>query len=97
MKQNPINAYFSPPKNMKRCHKYHFLYRQLIVRKVMPHMMIKYTNYPGLWLVQAISEARMSIYSTQGLYSKRRTLFRSDYFIDNCRLSKMGHNRTFFK
>ena len=67
---------------MKRCHKYHFLYRQLIVRKVMPHMMITYTNYHNLELVQAISEVRMSI-STQGLYSKRQTLSLSDYFIDN--------------
>ena len=55
---------------MKRRHKYHFLYRQLIVRKVMAHMMIKYTKYHGLRLAQAISEARMSIYSTQGLYSQ---------------------------
>ena len=67
---------------MKRCHKYYFLYRQLIVRKVMPHMMITYTNYHNLELVQAISEVRMSI-STQGLYSKRQTLSLSDYFIDN--------------
>ena len=67
---------------MKRCHKYHFLYRQLIVRKVMPHMMITYTNYHNLELVQAISEVRMPI-STQGLYSKRQTLSLSDYFIDN--------------
>ena len=49
----------------------------------MPHMMIKYTNYPGLWLVQAISEARMSIYSTQGLYSKRQMLALSDYCKDD--------------
>ena len=67
---------------MKRCHQYHFLYLQLIVRKVMPHMMITYTNYHNLGLVQAISEVRMSI-STQGLYSKRQTLSLSDYFIDN--------------
>ena len=69
---------------MKRCHKYHFLYLQLIVRKVMPHTMITYTNYHNLELVQAISEVRMSI-STQGLYSKRQTLSLSDYFIDNPR------------
>ena len=68
---------------MKRRHKYHFLYHQLIVRKVMPHMMIKYTNHPGLWLVPAISEAGLTIYTTQGLYSKQQTLSLSNYFIDN--------------
>ena len=68
---------------MKRCHKYHFLYLQLIVRKVMPHVMIKYTNYPGLWLVRAISKTRLSISTCQGLYSKRQTLSLSNYSIDN--------------
>ena len=60
---------------MKRRHKYHFLYRQLIVRKVMSHMMIKYTNYHGLWLVQAISEARMSRMSY--IHSVKRSFFRT--------------------
>ena len=72
---------------MKRCHKDHFLYLQLIVRKVMPHVMIKYTNYPGLWLVRAISETRLSISTSQGLYSKRQTLSLSNWSIDN-----YGHN-----
>ena len=67
---------------MKRCHKYHFLYLQLIVRKVMPHVMIKYTNYPGLWLVRAISKTRLSISTGQGLYSKRQTLSLSNWSID---------------
>ena len=67
---------------MKRCHKYHFLYLQLIVRKVMPHVMITYTNYPGLWLVRAISKTRLSISTSQGLYSKRQTLSLSNYSID---------------
>lgn len=67
---------------MKRCHKYHFLYLQLIVRKVMPHVMIKYTNYPRLWLVRAISETRLSISTSQGLYSKRQTLSLSNWSID---------------
>ena len=67
---------------MKRCHKYHFLYLQLIVRKVMPHVMITYTNYPGLWLVRAISKTRLSISTCQGLYSKRQTLSLSNYSID---------------
>ena len=67
---------------MKRCRKYHFLYLQLIVRKVMPYVMITYTNYPGLWLVRAISKTRLSISTSQGLYSKRQTLSLSNYSID---------------
>ena len=45
--------------------------------------MIKYTNYPGLWLVRAISKTRLSISTSQGLYSKRQTLSLSNYSIDS--------------
>ena len=74
---------------MKRCHKYHFLYLQLIVRKVMPHVMIKYANYPRLWLVRAISETRLAISTSQSLYSKRQTLSLSNGSIDIVRMRSM--------